>query len=93
LKSELLELLRCPQSRQRLQLVDCVLRDGDIQKQQLEWSLLDTFDWLVTTIRQPQTSKTAQSWLQEAGPEDIEVLKAGHLVGRAMKPQATPATE
>lgn len=55
------------------------------QKQQLEWSLLDTLDWLSPEYDNPQDSKTVRRWLQDARLEDIEVLKAGHLVGRGTK--------
>lgn len=52
------------------------------KNQQLEWSLLDTFDWLSPEFDNPQTSETVFSWLKEANMSNIEVLKAGHLVGR-----------
>ncbi len=52
-------------------------------QQQLEWSLLDTFDWLAPAYDQPQTAATVRGWLESAGMQQIEVLKAGHLVGRA----------
>ncbi len=55
------------------------------EQQQLEWSLLDTFDWLAPEFDNPQTPTTIGRWLQEAGMERIEVLKAGHLVGRAIQ--------
>jgi 2-polyprenyl-3-methyl-5-hydroxy-6-metoxy-1,4-benzoquinol methylase len=51
-------------------------------RQQLEWSLLDTFDWLSPAYDQPQTAATIRGWLERAGLKQIEVLKAGHLVGR-----------
>jgi SAM-dependent methyltransferase len=54
-------------------------------RQQLEWSLLDTFDWLSPEFDNPQTAATVRDWLQRAGLERIEVLKAGHLVGRAVQ--------
>ena len=58
-----------------------------LSDQQLqEWALLDTFDWLSPEFDNPQTAGTVQRWLQQAGLEKIEVLKAGHLVGRGQKP-------
>lgn len=54
-------------------------------QQQLEWSLLDTFDWLSPEYDNPQTARTVQRWFEEAGLKNIEVLKAGHLVGRGIK--------
>jgi 2-polyprenyl-3-methyl-5-hydroxy-6-metoxy-1,4-benzoquinol methylase len=52
------------------------------EKQQLEWALLDTFDWFSPEFDNPQTPRTVGAWLQAAGLDEIEVLKAGHLVGR-----------
>ena len=49
---------------------------------QLEWSLLDTFDWLSPEYDNPQNADTVNEWLTEAKFKNIEVLKAGHLVGR-----------
>lgn len=54
-------------------------------KQQFEWSLLDTFDWLSPQYDQPQTAATARCWMEAAGMNEIEVLKAGHLVIRGKK--------
>ena len=51
-------------------------------KAQLEWSLLDTFDWLSPEYDNPQNAETVNAWLTEANFKNIEVLKAGHLVGR-----------
>lgn len=51
-----------------------------------EWALLDTFDMLAPEFDNPQTRKTILQWMQQAGLEGIEVLKAGHLVGRGRKP-------
>ena len=52
------------------------------ERQHLEWSLLDTFDWLSPEFDNPQTAATVRRWLEDAGLERVEVLKAGHLVGR-----------
>lgn len=52
------------------------------EEQILESALLDTFDWLPPKYDNPQTSATVQDWLKVAGCTNIEVLKAGHLVGR-----------
>jgi SAM-dependent methyltransferase len=57
--------------------------------QHLEWSLLDTFDWLAPAFDNPQTARTVAAWLRGAGMQQIEVLKAGHLVGRGMAANAT----
>jgi SAM-dependent methyltransferase len=58
------------------------------EKQHLEWSLLDTFDWLSPEFDNPQTPETVMRWLEDAGLEQAEVLKAGHLVGRGVMPHA-----
>jgi len=58
------------------------------ERQQLEWALLDTFDWLSPEFDHPQTRATVQLWLEEAGLVNPEVLKAGHLVGRGTVPHA-----
>jgi SAM-dependent methyltransferase len=52
------------------------------ERQHLEWSLLDTFDWLAPEFDNPPTERTVRRWLEEARLLQIEVLKAGHLVGR-----------
>lgn len=59
------------------------------ERQHLEWSLLDTFDMLSPEFDAPQTPETVTRWLHSAGLEQIEVLKAGHLVGRGRMPHAT----
>jgi|LakMenEpi03Aug12_release.lakeMendotaPanAssembly.Ray.scaffolds.fasta_scaffold260996_2 2-polyprenyl-3-methyl-5-hydroxy-6-metoxy-1,4-benzoquinol methylase len=55
------------------------------KKQLKEWALLDTFDWLSPAYDNPQTSETLLKWLNKSNLQDIEVLKAGHLVGRGTK--------
>ena len=59
------------------------------EKQHLEWSLLDTFDMLSPAFDRPQTREIVTCWLHNAGLEEIEVLKAGHLVGRGTVPYAS----
>lgn len=56
------------------------------EKQLSEWALLDTFDWLSPAYDNPQTNGTARTYMVEAQMEEIEVLKAGHLVARGRKP-------
>jgi 2-polyprenyl-3-methyl-5-hydroxy-6-metoxy-1,4-benzoquinol methylase len=51
-----------------------------------EWAVLDTFDWFSPAYDNPQNAKTVRRWFEQAGMADIEVLKAGHLVGRARRP-------
>ena len=55
------------------------------EKQQREWSLLDTFDWLAPKYDQPQTATTARRWMEKANMKEIKVLKAGHLVAHGRK--------
>jgi hypothetical protein len=52
------------------------------EKQHLEWSLLDTFDWFSPEFDNPQTPRAVKCWLEAAGLEDIEIFKAEHLVAR-----------
>lgn len=54
-------------------------------QQQMEWSLLDTFDWLAPEYDNPQTAATVLGWMESAGLGNIEVLKAGHLVARGTR--------
>ena len=50
-----------------------------------EWALLDTFDWLSPEYDNPQTPKFVREIMEAAKLVDIEVLKAGHLVGRGRR--------
>lgn len=50
-----------------------------------EWALLDTFDMLAPKYDHPQTFARVKLWLEEAGLAQVEVLHAGHLVGRGKK--------
>lgn len=56
------------------------------EEQRQQWALLDTFDWLAPEYDNPQNAKAVRAWLQRSGMEQIEVLKAGHLVGRGVAP-------
>lgn len=56
------------------------------EKQLTEWALLDTFDWLSPTYDNPQTLWAATAYLENAKLDEIEVLRAGHLVARGRKP-------
>lgn len=47
------------------------------------WSILDTFDWYSPEYDNPQTVKTITDWIHATGFQEIEVLKAGHMVARA----------
>ena len=51
-----------------------------------EWAILDTFDWLSPAYDNPQTATNVGQMMENARMQDIEVLKAGHLVGRGNKP-------
>lgn len=55
------------------------------EKQLVEWALLDTFDWLSPAFDNPQTNESARYFMEQAQMEEIEVLKAGHLVARGRK--------
>ena len=45
------------------------------------------FRLAVAEFDNPQNAATVRGWLEDAGMESIEVLKAGHLVGRGVKPK------
>jgi SAM-dependent methyltransferase len=50
-----------------------------------EWAILDTYDMLAPAYDQPQTAKTVRKWFEGSGFTDVEVFRAGHLVGRGRK--------
>ena len=51
-----------------------------------EWALLDTFDMLAPKYDHPEpTAGRLRRWLETAGLADVQVLRAGHLVGRGSK--------
>ena len=47
-----------------------------------EWAILDTFDMLAPEHDHPQTAGTLREWMREAGLREVEVFRAGHLIGR-----------
>ena len=55
------------------------------RRQLNEWAVLDTFDMLAPEYDQPQTPRTLHRWTHEAGLQEIEVGKFGHLVARGRK--------
>ena len=55
------------------------------KQQHLDWSLLDTFDWLSPAYDYPQRKSVVKGWMEKAGLSDIQILQAGHLVTRAKK--------
>ena len=58
----------------------------DLSKTQLrEWAVLDTYDMLAPTYDQPQSPRTLREWFQRSGFKEIEVFRAGHLIGRGVK--------
>lgn len=57
------------------------LSDAQLQ----EWAILDTFDWLAPAYDNPQTASAVEQFFKQNAMEGIEVLKAGHLVGRGYK--------
>jgi 2-polyprenyl-3-methyl-5-hydroxy-6-metoxy-1,4-benzoquinol methylase/uncharacterized protein YbaR (Trm112 family) len=60
------------------------------KQQQLEWSLLDTFDWYAAAYDSPQTARTLARWCREAGMRQIEVTKAVQLVARGIVVHESP---
>jgi hypothetical protein len=49
-------------------------------EQRDEWALLDTFDWFAPAYDQPQTWRTVERWLREAGCSDIRRIP-GRRIG------------
>ena len=56
--------------------------------QLLEWSLLDTYDWLSPAYDSPQTKSTVENWCKENDLVDIEIFHGGHLVVWGKKPNS-----
>ena len=51
-----------------------------------EWALLDTFDMLAPKYDHPKpTAGRLRRWLDAAGLANVEVFRAGHLIGRGSK--------
>lgn len=50
-----------------------------------EWAILDTFDMLGAAHDHPQSAPMLAEWFSLAGLGDVEILRAGVLVGRGMK--------
>ena len=55
-------------------------------EQQIQWSILDTFDMLSAFYDQPQSLATLHQWFLESGLMDIKVFRKGFNVGRGRKP-------
>ena len=52
-----------------------------------EWAVLDTFDMLASAHDYPQSAESVTRWFGESGMRDVEVFRAGHLVGRGVRAQ------
>jgi SAM-dependent methyltransferase len=50
-----------------------------------EWAFLDTFDMLAPAYDQPQSFGTLAHWFDFAGLQNIEIFRAGVLIGRGIK--------
>ncbi len=55
------------------------------KKDQLQWAILDTFDWFSPAYDNPQTPKTLMKWFNEHNLVNIEIFHEGHLVVRGNK--------
>ncbi len=97
MKASLLDLLACPSCVAPLHLRDAVDRDGEIESgaQLKQWAVLDTFDMLAPAHDHPQSVETLRRWFAEAGFSDVEVERAGLVVGRGTRPASagSPARE
>jgi SAM-dependent methyltransferase len=57
-----------------------------LSRQQLkEWALLDTFDMLAPEYDKPQSIARVRRWFAAAELANVEVFRAGHLVGRGSR--------
>lgn len=57
-------------------------------EQQIEWSVLDTFDMLSPAYDSPQYVRTMRRWCQEAGLTEVQVERCGQGIEvRAVKPR------
>lgn len=54
-------------------------------KEQVEWSILDTFDWFSPAYDNPQTPATLKTWFANHDFQKVEVFHEGHLVARGQK--------
>ena len=54
-------------------------------RQLREWAVLDTYDMLAPTFDQPQTASTIRRWFENTGFRQVEVFRAGHLIGRGVR--------
>ncbi len=50
-----------------------------------EWAVLDTFDMLAPAHDRPQSERTLAAWFASAGLRDVEVFRAGVVVGRGVR--------
>jgi SAM-dependent methyltransferase len=50
-----------------------------------EWALLDTFDMLAPAHDHPQSEATVGEWFAAAGLRNVEVFRAGVVVGRGRR--------
>jgi ubiquinone/menaquinone biosynthesis C-methylase UbiE/uncharacterized protein YbaR (Trm112 family) len=54
-------------------------------KEQIEWSILDTFDWFSPTYDNPETPSTLKTWFANHDFKKVEIFHEGHLVARGQK--------
>lgn len=54
-------------------------------KEQVEWSILDTFDWFSPAFDNPQSPDTLKKWFANHDLQSVEIFHEGHLVARGQK--------
>ena len=54
-------------------------------EQQIQWSILDTFDWFSPRYDNPQNVKTIRKWCEKNNINNIEIFHHGHLVAKGIK--------
>lgn len=84
-----LALGRFPYAGPRLKYVIPVANYNGVynlsETQLREWAVLDTFDMLSPEYDRPQSERTVRKWFSIAGLREIEVFRAGPIVGRGIK--------
>jgi len=55
------------------------------KEQQLQWSILDTWDWFSPRYDNPQSISTLKKWCQQNNLQNIRIFHYGHLVAKGEK--------
>jgi SAM-dependent methyltransferase len=55
------------------------------KEQQLQWSILDTWDWFSPSYDNPQSINTLKNWCQQNNLQNVQIFHHGHLVVKGEK--------